>query len=71
MLTAVPSKALESIVHNNLLQHLSEVGVLTDVQHGFLSKKSCTSQLLEVMENWSAVVESGEPVDVMLSTLIL
>ena len=58
------SKVLESIVPDNLLQHLSDAGVLTDAQHGFLPKKSCTSQLLEVMEDWSAAVESGEPVDV-------
>ena len=63
-LTAVPSKVLESIIRDNLLQHLSDAGALTDAQHGFLPKKSCTSQLLEVMEDWSAAVESGEPVDV-------
>ena len=58
------SKVLKSIVQDNLLQHLSDAEVLTDAQHGFLPKKSCTSQLLEVMEDWSAAVESGEPVDV-------
>ena len=51
-------------MQDNLLQHLSDAGMLTDAQHGFLPKKSCTSQLLEVMEDWSAAVESGEPVDV-------
>ena len=63
-LTAVPSKVLESIVRDNLLNHLSESGLLNDAQHGFLPKRSCTSQLLEVMEDWSGAIEDGEPVDV-------
>ena len=64
-LTAVPSKVLESIVHDNLLQHLLETGALTNAQHGFLPRKSCTSHLLEVMEDWTAAIENGEPVDVI------
>ena len=63
-LTAVPSKVLESIVRDNLLNHLSESGLLNDAQHGFLPKRSRTSQLLEVMEDWSGAIEDGEPVDV-------
>ena len=63
-LMAVPSKVLKSIVRDNLLQHLADAGMLTDAQHGFLPKKSRTSQMLKVMEDWSAEVESGGPVDV-------
>ena len=29
------------------------------------TRKSCTSQLLEVMEDWIAAIENGEPVDVI------
>ena len=64
-LTAVPSKVLESIVRDNLLNHLTEAGLLSEAQHGFLPGRSCTSQLLEVMEDWSAAVENGEQVDVV------
>ena len=49
---------------NNLLNHLSESRLLNDAQHGFLPERSCTSQLLEVMEDWSGAIEDGEPVDV-------
>ena len=63
-LTAIPSKVLESIVRDHLLNHFSSAGLLHDAQHGFLPKRSCTSQLMEAMEDWSAAVEDGDPVDV-------
>ena len=38
-LTAVPSKVLESIIRDQLLQHFTENGLLDLAQHGFLSKR--------------------------------
>ena len=64
-LTSIPSKVLESIIRDNLLQHMSGAGLLHGAQHGFLPKRSCISQLMEVMEDWSAAIEAGEPVDVI------
>ena len=63
-LTAVPSKVFESIVRDHLLEHMSETGQINRAQHGFLPKRSCSSQLMEVMEDWSAALEDGDPVDV-------
>ena len=64
-LTAVPSKVLESIIRDQLLLHFTENGLLDPAQHGFLPKRSCSSQMLEVIEDWSAALEEGDPVDVI------
>ena len=63
-LTATPSKVLESIVRDHLLNHFSSAGMFHDAQHGFLPGRSCSSQLIEAMEDWSAAVEDGDPLDV-------
>lgn len=63
-LTAIPSKVLESIIRDHLLDHFSSTGLLHKAQHGFLPRRSCTSQMMEAVEDWSAAIETGDPVDV-------
>ena len=63
-LSSVPSKVMESTIRDRLLQHLCDPGLLNKAQHGFLPKRSCSTQLLEALEDWSAAVEAGEPIDV-------
>ena len=64
-LTAIPCKVLESIVRDHLLEHLMSADLMHPSQHGFLPRRSCTTQLMEVMEAWTAAVEEGDPVDVV------
>ena len=64
-LTAVTCKILESLIRDRLLQHLSESDILSNDQHGFRPKRSCNTQLLEVLDNWSKAFESRDPVDVL------
>ena len=35
------------------------------MQHGFLPKRSCMSQLLTAMEFWTDEIQKGNPVDVI------
>ena len=62
-LTSVLCKTLESIVRDRLLDHLHSTNQLNDAQHGFRPKRSCATQLLITIENWSKALEAGEPVD--------
>ena len=39
--------------------------LFTEAQHGFISGRSCTTQLLEVMEEITQSLDKGEDVDVM------
>ncbi|XP_078603467.1 uncharacterized protein LOC144877425 [Branchiostoma floridae x Branchiostoma japonicum] len=62
-LTSVVVKTLESIIRDVLVDHLMANELFTDAQHGFVPKRSCTTQLLVVMNDWSQCLERGEPVD--------
>ena len=63
-LTSVTPKVLESLVRDALFQHLSETGQLTECQHGFRPGRSCATQLLCALEDWTLQMEGGQPVDV-------
>ena len=64
-LTAIPVKIMESIVRDNLLHHMSTNDMLHSSQHGFLPRRSCTTQMMEVIEDWSSAMEDDDPVDVV------
>ena len=49
-LTAIPCKVLESLIRDHLLAYLEENQLLSQHQHGFRSQRSCTTQLLEVID---------------------
>ena len=52
-LTSIPCKILESIIRDALIEHLTSTGQLSPDQHGFRQRRSCTTQLLEVIEDWT------------------
>ena len=64
-LTAVPCKILESLIRDQMLSHLTEQRLLSEHQHGFRPKRSCSTQLLEVLDAWTRELECGNPVDVV------
>jgi len=35
------------------------------MQYGFIPKRSCKSQLLSVLNEWTSILESGDSVDVI------
>ena len=47
-----------------ILEHLELTRQLTDCQHGFRPLRSCATQLLGALEEWTRLMEEGEPVDV-------
>ena len=64
-LTSVPSKIMESVIRDQLLEHMQSAGLLSDAQHGFIPRRSCATQLLVTLEDWTRLMENGEPVDVV------
>ena len=52
---------MERLVRNTLVEHLAENNLFAAEQHGFITGKSCTTQLLEYMED----VTNGSDVDVI------
>ena len=64
-LTSIPRKVLESLIRDCLMSHLEDEQQLSRHQHGFRPKRSCTSQLLEALDEWSSCLEGGDPVDAL------
>ena len=62
-LTAVCCKILERIIRKDIMSHLEGNKLITEHQHGFRSGMSCCTQLLELMEIWTNLIEKGESWD--------
>ena len=58
-LTAVPCKLMESMIRDLMLDHLVKNDLITPEQHGFVRKKSCTTNLLETIDLLSFTLDSG------------
>jgi hypothetical protein len=48
------------------MNHLEEQNILTDAQHGFRRKRSCTSQLILTIHELAKCVNDKEQMDVIL-----
>ena len=42
----------EKFTRNEIVEHVSQNNLFTEVQHGFIKGKSCVTQLLEFKENY-------------------
>ena len=62
-LTSIVCKMLESVLRDKIMQHLETFNLLSPHQHGFRSARSCTSQLLEVMDSWTQALDRGQSMD--------
>ena len=64
-LTSVPSKILERIIRNHIMNHLEINNFLSNHQHGFRSGMSCLTQLLEYFMDLENALDEGDGVDVI------
>lgn len=62
-LTCVTCKVLEHIVTSQLTRFLENNNKLNKYQHGFRSKRSCESQLTEMVCDISKMMDDGQEVD--------
>ena len=58
-------KTLESIIKDEVANHLEQHNLLHDTQHGFRKGKSCTTNLIEYLETLTKFIDEDEPVDVV------
>ena len=65
-LTCITCKLFEHIVCKHILGHLEEHGILTDLQHGFRTGRSCKTQLLitTFQDIASAYNKKGSQIDI-------
>ena len=63
-LTSQVCKVLESIVRKHILEHLAANNILSDKQHGFREGRSCLTNLLELVESWTEILDENDGIDV-------
>lgn len=64
-LTSVVCKLCESLVRDKVMTYLLENHLLSDAQYGFRPGRSCVIQLLEILDEWTKIVDNGDPIDVI------
>ena len=64
-LTSVCCKVMESIVKDDIMAHLGRNRLIRDTQHGFRPGKSCTTNLLEFLEELTEAADKGISTDVI------
>ena len=57
---------LEHIVCTNIMAHLYEHRLLSDMQHAFRKNHSCETQLLTVINDWAKILDAGGQVDTFI-----
>ena len=63
-LTSQVCKVLESLVRDHIIDHLSKNDILRDEQHGFREGRSCLTNLLETVEQWTEIIDEGDCIDI-------
>ena len=64
-LTSIVCKVFEGIIRDSLNKHLLDNNLLSDHQYGFMSGRSCTTQLLTTINDWMLLLDDKKPVDVV------
>jgi len=64
-LTSVCCKLMESIIKDDIMQHLDKNKLINASQHGFMPGRSCTTNLLEFLEKVTLAADQGTPIDIV------
>ena len=65
-LTCIASKLMEHIVTSNIMSHSNSNNILYPLQHGFRSKLSCETQLIEFVNDIATNMQKGAQTDVIV-----
>jgi len=64
-LTCICCKVMESIVREEVMKHVTKHKLVSEHQHGFLSKKSTCTQLLECQRDWTNYLTEFMGIDIV------
>ena len=62
-LTSVVAKCMEKIIREHTINYFTNNNLFTNKQFGFLSGRSTTLQLLNVLDQWTKELDEGRSVD--------
>ena len=64
-ITSIVCKLMESIVRDEIVNHMVQNKLFSIKQHGFVPFRDCMTNLLTCLELWTEMIENGEAVDVV------
>ena len=64
-LTSIICKVLESFVRDQVMKYMEDNNFFSDCQHGFRRCRSCVTQLLDAMNDYTDFIENGDSIDVI------
>ena len=64
-MTSILCKIMESLVRDNLVEHMERNGLFSAFQHGFVPLGDCLTNLLVCIEKWVEILEANDCVDVV------
>ena len=64
-LTCICCKILEQFVRDKIVDHMTENDLYSECQHGFRKKRSCVTQLIEVYDKLTELIDDGNSIDVV------
>ena len=64
-MTSIICKLMESIVRDEIVEHMIRNDLFSKLQHGFVPHRDCMTNLLTCIELWTEKLESGDAVDVI------
>ena len=64
-LTPVPEKLLEKLFRDEIISHMETNNLFSTSQHGLIKGRSCSTQLLELMEELIKALDSSEDIDII------
>ena len=64
-LTCVCCRIMERVINIDLIDYLTQKGLITKCQHGFLRKHSTCSNLLESINDWSLNLKNSNTTDII------
>ena len=64
-MTSQVCKVLERLIRKIIMAHLEAIHAISDHQHGFLPRKSCQTNMLESLEEWTRVLDGGDSLDII------
>ena len=62
-MTSIISKVMESLVRQHIISFMKDNKFFSEKQHGFISGRLTTLQLLEVLDMWTEAIGKGYEID--------
>ena len=65
-LTSIVCKLMEHVVYSSVINFLDDNDILSDFQHGFRQRRSCETQLINTLRDFSNCLDKSSQVDAIL-----